>query len=435
MLASGSDTDKPYFVTELAVRGVLRCRNGLIDAVETRRRTTATSDHRRRGRRAWLSVQSVIVRLKSVSVSGLRGLPDITISLEPVTALIGPRGSGKSRLLAAIAWLLSGRPNFDTRGRLAAGRRLIVSADVETEAGTRTITRGDGEMPTGDFPKVTLMSAHDRLPPYPEDAPVGWSDARQAEHMVAKIAERRLAGSEGELLLIEEPELMLIPQQQRHLYELLRRYAERNQVIYSTRSPALLDAAHYDEIVRLDSTADGTAVRRASSELLTEDERLRLTAEFDHERNEMFFASAVVLVEGQTERLSFPPIFRRLGADPDALGISIVEVSGKGNFALATRVLAELRIPHVIVHDTDSGRPGEQENDSIQKAAGNAPVFGLDPDFEAAAGIHGHEDKVLTAWTRFSNMSPSRIPKIFRKIVETSVALANGSSPAEQGPS
>ncbi len=81
--------------------------------------------------------------------------------------------------------------------------------------------------------------------------------------MVETIAERRLAGAEGEVLVIEEPELMLTPHQQRHLYELLRRYSERNQVIYSTRSPAMLDAAHHDEIVRLDRTAQGLSVRRA----------------------------------------------------------------------------------------------------------------------------------------------------------------------------
>ena len=73
--------------------------------------------------------------------------------------------------------------------------------------------------------------------------------------------------------------------------------------------------------------------------------------------NEMFFATSVVLVEGQTERQSFPLIFRRLGYDPDALGISIVEVGGKGNLVLIARVLAQLRIPHLIVFDSDRGRP------------------------------------------------------------------------------
>src|SRR3972149_4327611 len=128
------------------------------------------------------------------------------------------------------------------------------------------------------------------------------------------------------------------------------------------------------------------AIRRARAGLLTEAQRVRLEAEFDRERTEMFFATAVVLVEGQTERLSLPLMFRRLGHDPDALGISIVEVGGKGNLVLVARVLA-------------------------------ARGFG------ARARIHDHDDKVLNAWRRFSTIEPRRIPAVFRRIVDTTVAL------------
>ena len=55
-----------------------------------------------------------------------------------------------------------------------------------------------------------------------------------------------------------------------------------------------------------------------------------------------------------------------MGHDPDALGISIVEVGGKGNLILVARVLAELRIPHVIVHDRDRGEGSERENEFIR---------------------------------------------------------------------
>jgi len=228
--------------------------------------------------------------------------------------------------------------------------------------------------------------------------------------------------------LIEEPELMLTVHQQRHFYGVLRRYAERNQVIYSTRAPALLDAIYYHEIVRLDTRGDGMTTRRAPAELLTVEQRVRLEAEFDRERTEMFFATAVVLVEGQTERLSLPLMFRRLGHDPDALGISIVEVGGKGNLVLVARVLHELSIPHLIVHDSDRGRPGQRENSYIRQHASGAPVIVLDPDFEGVAGIHHHDDKVLNAYQRFVNIDPERIPAAFKEIVGTAVELAGQGS-------
>ncbi len=297
------------------------------------------------------------------------------MQLQPVTALIGPRASGKSRLLAAIAWLLSGNP--PQAGGHSLGLR--VGAQLDGQAGTRSIWRDRDTEPDGPLPALTYLAARERIAPVTEVAHRGSSDAALAEEMVARIAERRLAGVEGEVLLIEEPELMLTPQRQRHLYGLLRRFAERNQVIYSTRAPALLDAVHHHEIVRLDLSSGSMAVRRAPTEVLSDEQRVRLEAAFDHERAEMFFATAVVLVEGQTERLSLPLMFRRLGHDPDALGISIVEVGGKSNLVLAARLLAELRIPHVIVHDSDRGRPGALENAAIRNAAAGRRSFGLIP--------------------------------------------------------
>ena len=346
-----------------------------------------------------------MIRLSSVSVRNVPGLPDTTIELLPVTALIGPRAVGKSRVLAALSWLLTGSPSMN-------GPSSEVRAELIDAAGTRRISRGPNEVPSGPLPRVTFVPVR--------------CETGDAEEMIATIAARRLGGAENELLLIEEPELMLTPQQQRHLYRLLRRYAERNQVIYSTRAPALLDAVHYNEIVRLDRTSSGTHVRRAPWELLSDEQRVRLTAEFDHERTEMFFATAVVLVEGQTERQAMPLIFERLGHEPDALGISIVEVGGKGNLAFVARVLAELRIPHVLVFDSDRGRPAHLENDELHRAAGGSPVFELDPDFEGAAHIHSDDDKVFDAWRKFHDIEPEAIPPIFRRIVETTVALANG---------
>ena len=51
----------------------------------------------------------------------------------------------------------------------------------------------------------------------------------------------------------------------------------------------------------------------------------------------------------------------------------------------------------------------------------------LDPDFEAVAGIHDRDDKVLAAWRRFSAIDAERIPQVFREIADVTVGLANGS--------
>jgi predicted ATP-dependent endonuclease of OLD family len=361
-------------------------------------------------------------RLAKISTHGVQGLPNVALALQPVTALIGPRASGKSSLLRAVSWLLSGAPAGVGEAPVPTVSAELLGVDGLEK---RSIERGPTSFPKDPLPSVVFLAARDRLPSSTEAQHPYESDAASAEAMVAAIAERRLSGVEGEVLLIEEPELMLTVHQQRHFFNLLHRYAERNQVIYSTRSPAMLDAAYYQEIIRLDVHAGRLETHRAPVETLTVEQRVRLEAEFDHERTEMFFASAVVLVEGQTEAIALPLIFRRLGHHPDALGISVVEVGGKGNIPLVARLLAELGIPHVVVFDSDRGHPGERENRLIKRAVGKAPVFLMDPDFEGVAGIKDHDEKILNAWRLFSDIEPKDVPLLLRKIVDKTVALAN----------
>jgi predicted ATP-dependent endonuclease of OLD family len=280
-----------------------------------------------------------------------------------------------------------------------------------------------GSVPAGRLPKTKLLAAPDRLGLLREPMP-GELDMSPAEVVIGWLQARIRRGDHDAIVLIEEPELDLNPQAQRYLYRVMRGFAERNQGIYSTRSASFVDAVHHEEIVRLDISGSGLAVRHAPTELMSDEQRLRLAAEFNHERGEMFFANSVVLVEGQTEAQVLPIIFRSMGYDPDAMGIAITEVGGKGNLILVARVLAELNIPHLIVHDSDRGRPGAAENAKIAAAIGRTPRIQLDPDFEGAAGIHRRKDKVLRAYLRFANAPVERIPAPFQRIVRTAVRLA-----------
>ncbi|MBI3747309.1 MAG: hypothetical protein HY262_00445 [Chloroflexi bacterium] len=379
--------------------------------------------------------------LARVAVAGVAGLPDLELDLGPITALVGPRGSGKSQLLSSIAWLLSGRPPIMAGGGRAAA---VVSARLRVNGEWVSIVRKPG-MPLAFepsanaipmLPAMTFLRARDRFarPPVAVTGRLGArlngaagqppSDAAAAEALVAAIEACCADCFSGEMLLIEEPELLLTPQAQRYLYRLFRQFSEDgNQVVYSTRSAAFVDAAHHDEIVRLDLRHGHRSLRRTSPQALTDAERVRLAAEFDHERSEMFFARAVVLVEGQTERLSLPIIFRAQGHDPDAEGIAIVEVGGKSNLPLAARLLRELEIPFVAVFDADRGPASAALDAEIRRAAGSAPTIRLDPDFEAAAGIAAHDDKVLHAWRRFARPSDGPVPPALAEIVQAAIGL------------
>lgn len=399
-----------------------------------------------RGAVGGVAESGIDVPLTRVEAVGIAGVPDLAIELGPMTALIGARGSGKSQLLVAISWLLQGRP---LPGMRPGARELRVAGEVTGTAGGRggpvRVERRLGpdgaaetaaDSPALALPRCSFLRAADRLGPpmevgsgevgarVAELLPARTTDAAAAEALVGAVESCCREGIGGEVLLIEEPELFLNPQAQRYLYALLRRFAETgNQVVYSTWSAAFVDAAHHEEIVRLDLRVDGTVVRRTDPGTLTDVERVRLQAEFDHERSEMFFAAKVVLVEGQTERLSLPFIFRALGHDPDAEGIAIVEVGGKGNLPLAARLLRQLAIPFVVVFDADRGPASAMLDAEIRRAAGGAPTVRFRPDFEAAAGIAAHEQKVFHAWRRFAHAPPEAIPKPLADVVRATVAL------------
>lgn len=373
--------------------------------------------------------------LRRLAVAGVVGLPDLDLEIGPLTALVGPRGSGKSQLLASVAWLLTGRPAV-----APAGTSIRVSGELGGNGGLVRFTRTDESRitfesgtPAAPLPPCSFLRARDRLGPavgtagsvatrLSELAGRPTSDAVAAESLVAAVEACCDECLMGEVLVIEEPELLLTPQAQRYLYRLLRRFADTgNQVLYSTRSPAFLDAAHHEEIVRLDLRQGQRSIRHTSPGALSDAARVRLAAEFDHERSEMFFAQSVVLVEGQTERLALPFIFRAMGHDPDPEGIAIVEVGGKSNLPLAARILRDLAIPFLVVFDADRGAASAALDNEIRRAAGSAPVIRLEPDFEGVAGIASHTDKVVHAWQRFASAAPADVPPALAAVVRTAI--------------
>jgi hypothetical protein len=244
------------------------------------------------------------------------------------------------------------------------------------------------------------------------------------------------AETTGVVVAIEEPELFLAPQGHRYLRRLLHRLAERgNQVFFTTHASGLLSVAALEEVnlVRRDELGV-TAVERLHP--VDVDDAFRAMCEFDAERAELFFSRAAILVEGLTEKLTLPFVFRALGHDADREQISIVECGGKSNLPLFVEICRRARVPYVVVHDSDM-RPGREPSDAnlklnalIRRQAGARRTVVLEPDFEGVAGFRGKARKPARAWNRLAHARGDQLPEPLVRAVRLALDVARPGSPS-----
>lgn len=200
---------------------------------------------------------------------------------------------------------------------------------------------------------------------------------RYAEHMTSSAEGKK----RNLILAIEGPELYMHPQAQRTIRRVCRKIAEGgDQVLFATHSSLLVDVAYFDEIIRMEcgfETIDGKKTMASKAWQLSmskmiddlesrhpnsagsatpESMRERYSHAYNPRRNEGFFASKIILVEGPTEEYSLPIYADALqGFAFDPQGISVVECGGKGVMDRLFRIFNELHIPCFILFDYDKG--------------------------------------------------------------------------------
>ncbi len=395
--------------------------------------------------------------LIQVRVRGFRAARDVALAPGGLCALIGEANAGKSTLLEAVHALLdpAARPLRRSDGSAGGDGTIAIEGVLATGTQIRVERRGpDGPgAASGGGPGVVYMPSELRSSTVIARARAGAGagdavarfvetfDRARAPHpphpsttaaavsLVAAVESLCEAGLTGAVVLIEEPELYLRPQAQRYLYRLLRRLGgHQNQVIYATHAPTFLNVGRLEELAFVEHHRDaGIRVRRPQPFAAEHD--FRFLTEFDAERSELLLARAAVLVEGATEKLVFPFVFRALGHDADREAISIVECGGKANIPLFAQVCRATGIPFVAVHDRDA-RPGRRPiaseravNRMIAETVAPGRIVELAPDFEHVAGLAGRRHKPERAWERFSGPGVA-IPEPLARAVRLAVALA-----------
>jgi len=221
----------------------------------------------------------------------------------------------------------------------------------------------------------------------------------QRSYLLALLQElASIEGDEGPALIlgVEEPELYQHPPQARYLAQTLQFLASGSaQVLVTTHSPYFIGGANFEN-VRLIRKGKGSATssvksltfERYAERLAANGECLRPPTAIEVQLNEvlrpsineMFFATALVLVEGPEDAaylLTWAAITNKL-EQFRGKGVHVVPVEGKHNLAPPIVIAQELKIPVFVVFDGD-----ESHKDDGKQIAANTRllrVLGEDED-------------------------------------------------------
>lgn len=178
-----------------------------------------------------------------------------------------------------------------------------------------------------------------------------WADqAKQAQ-----TEENREIRERSYIFAFEEPELFLHPQICRATYESLKQISRTDQILVCTHSPHFIDMEDYRSVVvvRKPNLEIGTKVQRVKEELFQGERKRRfnMVRFFNPDRNELFFARKVVLVEGATEKSTLPLLARYIDCFDHR--VSIIDCRSKFNMTLYIEVLNAFCIPYLVIYDED----------------------------------------------------------------------------------
>jgi len=183
----------------------------------------------------------------------------------------------------------------------------------------------------------------------------------QKEKMVADDEE----AEQYIMLTMEEPEAHLHPQAQRLLFEQISRFS--GQKIVSTHSPSVVAQSVLADTIHFSKRNGKSMVTQYKTGENRVDDTQKIFREVVNTRAEFLFASAAILCEGITEELALPIFFREyFGCAPYALGVSIINIGGKNNYAPFLSLAKDFDIPWFIFSD------GENEAiESVRTAVGD----------------------------------------------------------------
>ncbi|MCU1471020.1 MAG: hypothetical protein JWQ39_2169 [Glaciihabitans sp.] len=184
------------------------------------------------------------------------------------------------------------------------------------------------------------------------------------------------------VVCIEEPEIYQHPVRARAFARVLGVLASQAgaQVVLATHSPYFVRPDQFSSLRRFCLVAGETKVcstsllnvATAANEQEVKVQKIvekRLPTAF----SEGFFADAVVLVEGETDKAVLEAFGDLIGLPLDSIGVCVLEVSSKESLKIPFHIFRELEIPTYVIADGDAlGAARKHPSDATKEASVHA---------------------------------------------------------------
>lgn len=166
-----------------------------------------------------------------------------------------------------------------------------------------------------------------------------------------KSGRSTIESEKPKMLLVEEPESFLHPPAVRLAREALYKIAELDnwQVMITTHSPIFIDVSKpHTTIIRVEKNDGATKIFSTEKAQFSdkERERLQMIRNCHPTINEFFFANKVILVEGDTEQVTFSQVKEER--------VTIINCRGKANIPMFEKILNHFGVEYIAVHDLDT---------------------------------------------------------------------------------
>ncbi|WP_300357984.1 TOPRIM nucleotidyl transferase/hydrolase domain-containing protein [Fusobacterium sp.] len=172
------------------------------------------------------------------------------------------------------------------------------------------------------------------------------------------------------IILFEDPELFLHPQKSRELYNYFIKISKLGTKIYlKTYSSSFLGLKQYKSICVIKKVNNNVIVVQVKNNIFKVDaiKAFNMNYWINPDRSELFFATRVILVEGQTDKIVISFLGKLLNIFK--YDYSIIECGSKSTIPQFIMLLNFFKIPYIVVYDKDNHkwRTKEEIYNSNQK--------------------------------------------------------------------